>query len=152
VANLQEAAAIFRRLAHTRPAEFTLDLAACLTDLAEFHASLNQRADALAAAEEAIGFYRQLAEIAPAVHRAHLATALHTLSRHLGMHARHPSLREAVDICRLLAEADPVTYRPRLAATLHTLAAALDGLGRTGQAALARAEAESLFHGAERAA
>ena len=130
---------------HAGQASIRGHLAHVLRDQHRAFAAARQRGQQTAA-EEAIALYRHLADTAPALHSPHLAAALHTLSRHLGMHSKHPSLREAADLYRRLNETDPTTYRPRLAATLHTLATALDGLGRTSQAASSRAEANSLLH------
>ncbi|MFD0636315.1 hypothetical protein ACFQ9X_36860 [Catenulispora yoronensis] len=137
---LQEAANLYRHLAHAQPDEFRPQLATCLATLAELHHAMGQWAEALSAIEQSIALSRQLAADEPDAYQPVLAATLRTMAGRLGPHARLIPINEAVEIYRGL----PDTYRQNLVATLHTLALAHDELDNTQLAAAARAEARAL--------
>ena len=79
----QEAAAIYRELATTEPAQFRPDLAAAVADLGVRFHSLGRPADAAEATEEAVAIRRELAQADPDGHLPQLAIALSNLGANL---------------------------------------------------------------------
>ena len=119
------------------------DLAGSLGNLAIRLGELDRRQDALAASQEAVTIYRELAAARPDAFRHHLAMSLTNLSLWLGSLGRRQdalaAIEEAVTIYRELAAARPDAFRPGLANSLQVLADRLGDLGR-GEAALAAIE------------
>src|SRR5262249_51228792 len=72
----QEAVAIHRGLAETRPDAFLPDLAMSLNNLGEDLSNLGRREEALAASQEAVAIKRRLAETRPNAFLPNLATIL----------------------------------------------------------------------------
>ena len=94
----QEAIALYRELAATRPAEFTPDLARALSNFSyQLNDAGGRTNEALDVAHEAVALYRELAATRPAEFTPDLARALSNLSTRLNavgrrdeaLHARH---------------------------------------------------------------
>jgi hypothetical protein len=98
-------------------------------------------------ADQAVGLQRALSDVVPE-HRVELSTALRTAAFVYGWAGNHaggvPLAEEAVTIRRDLYGQYPTTYREPLASALRMFAARLDKVGRSAEAAQARAEASSL--------
>jgi tetratricopeptide (TPR) repeat protein len=109
-----------------------------LHNLGNWLSGLGRRDEALAAAEEATGIYRRLAEANPAAYLPNLAGSLNNLGMFLsGLGRRNEALapaEEAATIRRQLAEANPAAYLPDLATSLNNLGIFLSELGRHEQA------------------
>jgi tetratricopeptide (TPR) repeat protein len=94
----------------------------------------------LAADEEAVAFYRVLAEDNPAVHQANLARALDNLSASLDMVGRYPDAlsarTESTDISRELASKDPDLYQELYQQRLGALRREYDQRGMHTEAIL----------------
>jgi citrate lyase beta subunit len=142
---LDEAAALYRRLARAHPAEHLADLGSCLASLVKCLDATGRKREAFTTAEEAVAIYRQLAASEPPAHLGCLATGLSDLAARLGPNTRLAPLREVVAIHRRLAGSDPDGQLPHLAAALHALAAALDELGEGDEAWSARLEADAVL-------
>ncbi len=97
-------------------------------------ADLGRREDALAAIEEAVAIYRDLAAARPDAFRPELAASLNNQSVRLaGLGRREDALtaiEEAVTIRRELAATRPDAFRPDLAASLTNQSNRLASLGR----------------------
>ena len=110
---------------------------------------LGPREDALAAIQEAVSIYRELAAARPEAFRPDLARALTNLSLWLaGLGRGEDALaagEEAVSIYRDLAAARPEAFRPDLARALTNLSLWLAGLGRGEDALAAIQEAVSIY-------
>jgi tetratricopeptide (TPR) repeat protein len=118
-------------------------LASACNDLANRLSALSRLEPALAAAEEAVAIYHELAAQRPDAFRADLAGSLNTLANRLDeLGRREPALaaaEEAVTLYRELAVQRPDAFRPDLAMSLSNLAGMLSALGRR-EPALALAE------------
>jgi tetratricopeptide (TPR) repeat protein/nucleoside phosphorylase len=138
-----EALAIRRDLAKTRPDAFLPDLAMSLNNLGLRLSALGRREEALAAAEEGTKIYRELAKSRPDAFLPDLARCLNNLGAILGklgrLKAALDSVKEATNIYRELAESRPDTFLPDLAGSLNNLGTILGELGRP-EAALDAAE------------
>jgi tetratricopeptide (TPR) repeat protein len=77
---IEEAVAIYRRLAAANPAVYELGLAASLNNLSDIFAWVGRRDEALAAVEEAVAVYRRLAAANPAAYEPDLTASLNHLS------------------------------------------------------------------------
>ena len=123
-------------------------LAGSLDDLAVRLASLGRREDALAASEEAVTIFRELAAARPDAFRPGLATSLTSLSDQLRELGREEDAltasEEAVSIHRELAAARPGAFRPGLARSLANLSIWLSDLGLREDALAAVEEAVSI--------
>jgi len=108
-------------------------------------AELGRREDALAAGEEAVALYRELAAARPDAFRPDLAGSLTNQCNRLSALGRREDAlaasTEAVDIRRELAAARPDAFRPDLAMSLHNQSNRLAGLGRPEDALAAITEA-----------
>ena len=95
------------------------DLAGALNNLATLLSDLGRREAALAAAEEAVALYRELAAARPDAFRPDLAMSLNNLASRLSELGRREAAlaaaEEAVAIRRELAAARPDAFRPDLA-------------------------------------
>ena len=111
-------------------------------------ADLGRREDALAAIEEAVTAYRQLAYARPDAFLPDLAMSLNNQSLRLADLGRREqalvAIKEAVTIRRQLARARPQVHSERLAASLNNLAAQLEAADQKSAADTARAEAARL--------
>ena len=85
----EEAVALYRALAATRPDAFRPDLALSLNTLSNSLDAVGRREDALAAIEEAVALYRALAATRPDAFRPDLARTLNSMSNYLGALGRH---------------------------------------------------------------
>ncbi len=143
LAAIEEAVALDRELATTRPDAFTSDLAQSLNNLSNCLADLGRREAALAAIEEAVGLRRALAAARPDAFVPELAISLNNLSGCLADLGRREAalaaIEEAVALYRALAAARPDAFVPELATSLNNLSNRLSDLGRR-EAALAAIE------------
>jgi hypothetical protein len=90
-----------------------------LNNLSNQRAGTGDPAGALAAIEEAVTFYRELAATAPAVHTPNLATSLNNLSNQRAgtgdPAGALAAIEEAVTCYRALAATAPAVHTPDLA-------------------------------------
>lgn len=145
----EEAVAITRRLASTRPETFEQHLAACLSDLGIRLSDLGRLEEALAAQEEGALILKRLAAARPDAFEPHLASSLSNLGTRLSDLADLEEAlaveREAVTIRRRLVTVQRETFEPHLAASLHNLGIRLSDLGRHDEALAAEEEAVAIF-------
>ncbi|MFF7454428.1 tetratricopeptide repeat protein [Kitasatospora sp. NPDC008115] len=134
-----------RALAARDPGSHEADLASSLASLSVDLADVGRRAEALAAAEEALALRRRLAAEDPALHEPDLATSLANLGVRrweLGLHAEAlVAAEEAVGLRRGLAYEDPAAHEPGLATSLAYLGNHLTEVGRHAEALTATEEA-----------
>jgi hypothetical protein len=144
----QEAVAIHRRLAETRPDAFLPDLATSLNNLGTGLSGLGHREEALAAGQEAVATHRRLAETRPNAFLRDLATSLNNVSAYLSdLGHREEALaasQETVAIYRRLAETRPDAFLPDLATSLNSSGRDLSNLGRREEALAASQEAVAI--------
>jgi tetratricopeptide (TPR) repeat protein len=144
----QEAVAIYRRLAETRPDSFLPDLASSLNNVSWALSHLGRREEALAANQEAVAIDRRLAEIRPDAFLPDLAWSLNNLGRDLyNLGRREEALaasQEAVAVYQRLAETRPDAFLPGLAGSVHNLGIWLSHLGRREEALAASQEAVAI--------
>jgi tetratricopeptide (TPR) repeat protein len=140
----QEAVAIYRRVAETRPDTFLPDLAGNLNNLGNRLSDLGRREEALAASQESVAIRRRLAETRPDAFLPDLAGNLSNLGLRLSdLGRREEALaasQEAVAIIRRLAEIRPDAFLPDLARSLHNLGMGLSDLGHREEALAASQE------------
>jgi len=109
---------------------------------------LGRREEALAAIEEAVGVYRDLALARPDGLQPDLAQSLNNLSVQLSALGRREealsAIEEAVAIRRDLALERPATFPPALAESLNNLSVQLSALGRREEALSAVEEAVAI--------
>jgi Tetratricopeptide repeat len=124
-------------------------LAGSLNNLSNRLGALGRREEALAAIQEAVGVYRELAADRPDAFRPDLARSLDNLSHWLGEVGRREealaAIQEAVAIRRELAGDRPDAFRPDLAMSLSNLAIRLSALGRREEALAASQEAVGVY-------
>jgi len=124
-------------------------IAGLLNDLSLWLGKVGRREDALHAIEEAVRYYRELADADPGSFRSHLAGALNNLALRLGdVGRREDALRaieEAVGYYRELADADPDAFVSNLATALGNLARRLRDVGRREDALRASREAVGYY-------
>jgi len=124
-------------------------LARSLNNLAVRLAGLGRQEEALAAGQEAVGTYRELAAASPDAFRPDLAASLTNLAAVLaGLGRREEALaaiQEAITIRRELAAARPDAFAPDLALSLNTLANRLGDVGRQEEALAAIQEAAGTY-------
>ncbi|WP_303879974.1 tetratricopeptide repeat protein, partial [Actinomyces oris] len=120
-----------------------------LGNLASILSGLGRSAEALEAAQEAAGLYRELVEASPAAYTADLARSLGNLAVFLSEVGRSAealeAAQEAVGLYRGLAQASPAAYTADLARSLGNLAVFLSEVGRSGGALEAAQEAVGLY-------
>jgi hypothetical protein len=120
-------------------------IAGLLNDFSIRLSDVGRREDALHAVEEAVGYFRQLADAAPDAFRPSLAMALNNLSNRLGGVGRREEalgpIEEAVGHYRRLADAAPDAFLSTLAAALSNLSIRLNDVGRWEDALHAGEEA-----------
>ncbi|MFC4530268.1 tetratricopeptide repeat protein [Sphaerisporangium dianthi] len=151
--SLAEADAILaRKVLDSFPArERSNERAYWLSKVGRSTAQLGRPADALAAAEEAVTIYRELAEHHPDRYRSDLADSLTALGIWLSELGRSREAlspaEEAVTIRRALAEHHPDRYLPDLAASLINLGIWLSELGRQAEALPLAEEAVTIYRG-----
>jgi tetratricopeptide (TPR) repeat protein len=157
VALAAPAAVVFKRLAAN--SANPIERAMRLVDLSNWLGALERRAEALAAIEEAVGFYRRLDDASSFFHqlagadlagvRPSLATSLNTQSDQLVRLGRREealaAIEESTSIYRPLAAADPDVFRPNLAASLNNQAQCLAALGRREEALAAIEETANIY-------
>ena len=97
-----------------------------LHSLANRLSGVGRSGEALEAAQEAVGLYRELVEASPAAYTPDLAASLNNLANILSGVGRSgealEAAQEAVGLYRELAEASPAAYTPDLARSLNNLA------------------------------
>jgi hypothetical protein len=125
------------------------ELARMLGNLGIRLGEVGRREEALAAAQEAIAIYRQLAEASPAAHLPDLAGSLNNLGVSLTDVGRREealaAAQEAIAIYRQLAEASPAAHLPDLAGSLSNLGNRLGEVGRREEALAAAQEAIAIY-------
>lgn len=131
--------------AGTEPAARAYWLAGLSSRLAE----AGERADAVAAAQEAASSYGELAEASPHRYRPEHAAALDNLGVRLSELGRFDDARSAAEaavaVYRQLAAADPGLHGPGLAAAVANLGYRYQKLGRTSDALSAAEEAVAAY-------
>ena len=141
------AAAVLKRLADQSADEG--ERAGRLGSLSNRLADLGRREDALAAAEEAVSIYRQLAVAGADAFTPELAMSLSNLSNRLADLGRREdalaAVVEAVTVYRPLAAARPVPFIVHLARSLNNLSLRLADLGRREDALAPIVEAVSVY-------
>jgi tetratricopeptide (TPR) repeat protein len=156
---IEEAVAIRRELATAHPDAFPqgsalADLATAVNNQALMLGGAGRRDEALAASEEAVGIYRELAAqradaLLDASALADLATALTNASVRLGDAGRREDAlaasEESVEILRQLEDARPDAFLPDLTTALTNQADRLSELGRRQEALRTIEEALSLM-------
>jgi tetratricopeptide (TPR) repeat protein len=124
-----------------------LALAVSLHNLALVTSWYGLHEEALRAADESLGFFRDIAAEQPELGRPRLADALDSLSTRLADLGRHeealPLSREAVALFHRLAPT--AHHRAELARCLNNLAARLTDTGRAEEAFAALAEALEIY-------
>jgi tetratricopeptide (TPR) repeat protein len=126
----------------------TSRLAVSLNDQSVRLGDLGRREEALAAIEEAVVIYRELAAARLDAFDPSLAMSLDNLSNSLANLGRREDAlaagQEAVAIYRVLAAASPDAYGPDLAGSLNNLSNRLGNLGRREEALAAIEEAVAI--------
>ena len=124
-------------------------LAISLNNLSIRLGDLGRREDALAAIEEAVTIYRELARAMPDAFGPALAESLNNLSARLADLVRREdalaAIEEAVTIYRELAPVSPDAFGPDLAMSLNNLSNRLGDLGRPEDALAAVKEAADTY-------
>ena len=124
-------------------------LAGALNNLGIWLRDLGRRDEALAAQEEAVRLWRELASAQPDTFNPDLAGSLSNLGislRELGRHEEALAATEqAVRLRRELAASRPDASNPHLAASLSNLGMQLNELGRHGEALAATEEAVAVY-------
>ena len=124
------------------------DLAAALYELARGLADVGRPEDALAAIDEALHTYRDLADARPDAFLPNLAASLNNQAATLSNLGRHEdalaAARESVELLRRFAERQPPVGRPQLAQALRSLARRLDAVGDPDAAAAALDESRRI--------
>ncbi|MCX5128517.1 tetratricopeptide repeat protein [Streptomyces sp. NBC_00347] len=127
------------------PAAHEPYLARSLSNLGVRLSEAGQRAEALAATEEAVEIQRRLAAENPDGYEPALARSLSNLGSHLAETGRRAegldAEREAVQIRRRLAAEDPAAHEPDLATSLSNLGVRLSDAGHRVEALAATEEA-----------
>src|SRR5271166_2699405 len=140
-------ASLSRRIAATYPAG-TSERASWQETSSTLLAALGRREEALAADEEALTAYRELARARPDAFLPDLAMWLKNLPNRLADLGRREealaAVEEAVTVRRELARARPDAFLPDLASSLNNLAIRLSGLGRREEALAAVEEAVTI--------
>ncbi len=110
--------------------------------------ALGRREEALAATQEAVDAYRELAAAHPQAFLPDLAMSLTNLGAMLSDLGRREealtATQEAVETYRALAAANPHAFRPDLASSLNNLGLRLSELGRREEALTATQEAVAI--------
>jgi tetratricopeptide (TPR) repeat protein len=148
---LEEQMPYWRQLARKWPGQFRGTLAQQLMTRATALSAAHRDGEALAAAEQAVALYRDLAAARPRrpASQSDLASALNNLSYPLRVAGRRDealaAAEEALRIYRPLAASRPREYRYRLANSLGTQAELLSQAGRDREALAATSEAARIF-------
>ena len=144
----ETAVIVFQRLADESVND-TGQRAAWLVSLANWQHALGRREDALAASEEAVTIYRQLAQTWPDTLLPDLAGSLNTRSVCLSDLGRREdalaAIEEALTIYQQLTQTAPDAFLPNLATSLINQSACLSGLGRREDALAAIEEALTIY-------
>ena len=122
--------------------------AAAVNNLAVRLGDVGRRDEALEAAQEAAGLYRNLARANAAAYLANLAGSVTNLAVRLGDVGRRDEALEAAEeaagLYRDLAGRNPAAYLPNLALSVDNLAIQLAGAGRGDEALVAAEEAVTI--------
>jgi tetratricopeptide (TPR) repeat protein len=125
------------------------NVANCFGSLGVRLSKLGRREEALAASQEAVDLYRQLAAARPDAFLPELARSLNNTGVMLSDLGRREealaAAQEAVDLYRQLAAARPDAFLPDLASGLTNLGRALSHLGRREEALAASQEGVGLY-------
>jgi len=140
---------LYRVRLERTPPEATEERARLWNNLGFALSALGRREEALAATEEAVGIYRELAQANPQAFLPDLAMSLNNLGAMLSeLGRREEALRatqEAVGIYRELAQENPQAFLPYLATSLNNLGNRLSELGRREEALRATQEAAEIY-------
>ncbi len=124
-------------------------LAMSLNNLGNRLNAVGRRDEALAAAQEAVNIYRELAETAPDAFRPNLAMSLNNLGNRLAAVGQRDealaTAQEAVNVYRELAETNPDAFRPDLAMSLNNLGNQLDAIGQRDEALAVAQETTNVY-------
>lgn len=125
------------------------DVAGLHKDLGSLLFDLGRYEVGLAATEEAVYLYRELAVAHPGAFAPFYAMSLRNRAMHLAALGRHkealPAAEEAVFLYRTLAALQPEAHTPSLADSITTLTNTLSSLGRGKEALAAAEEAHHLY-------
>ncbi len=130
------------------------ELAQALQTYSAAEESGGRKESALAATQEAVGLYRELARARPDAFTPHLAKSLHNLSVRLSNLGRREealtAVEEATALRRELANTRPGLFMSDLALSLGSLSVHLASLGRREDALATVEEATALHRGLSR--
>ena len=147
IALADPAAVVFKRLADNAANDG--ERAGWLISLSNRLGDLGQLEEALAATEQAVSLYRQLADDRPGEFLTHLAGSLNNQSARLAALKRPlealAAIEEAAGIYRQLAEIDPDAFRPYLAMSLNNQSGYLAVLGRRKDALAVVEQATEIY-------
>ena len=125
------------------------DLAKAVRSLGAGLDGVGRYQEALAAYEEAVGFYRTLARDNPAVHQPELARAVRNLGAGLDKVGRYQeslaAYEEAVALYGTLARDNPAVHQPDLAWAVQNLGVGLERVGRYQESLAAYEEAVGFY-------
>jgi tetratricopeptide (TPR) repeat protein len=145
----QQAVALYRSLANTRPELFLSELASSLNELGSSLSNIGRLTEALSVSQEAIEIRRRLAQTQPDTSLANLASNLNDVSVYLFDLGRRKEAqaasREAIDLYRLLAEVQPDIFLSSLAMSLNNLSNALFATGDREEALTAIREVVDIY-------
>jgi tetratricopeptide (TPR) repeat protein len=149
LAAIEEATAMYRRLAAARPAAHEPHLSNTLSNLSRQLGQAGRLDEALATCEEAVQVRQRLAAVVPALYQAQLASTLDDLANLLDRAGRFgeacAALEKAVAINRRLPDADPGARDSGLAFALSKLSGTLAKDGRMADGLTACEESVSIF-------
>lgn len=148
LAAVQEATAIWRRLAHDRPDRFEQRLGYALSNLSHVLAALGRTEEAVTPAREAVTIRRRLVDCGNDSVVWELAWSLSGLGRLYSDQGRLPQAvtleEEAVSLRRRLAAEQPLRFTDMLATSLSNLGVTYSRLGRFEEALVVEQEAVRL--------
>ena len=145
---IEEAVAMYRKLAEAKPDAFLPYLAMSLNNLSIRLGVVGRQEEGLRAAEEAVKMCRKLAADKPEGFLPYLATSLSNLGSHLGglgrAEAGLKAVEESVELLRELTTVGPPYLLSHLATTLTRRSWLLDQLGRPDEARATAEEAMAI--------
>lgn len=148
LAAIEQAVAIYQRLASQEPARFEPDLASSLNNLSNRQADQGDTIGALATIEQAVTISQRLTLQNPKL-EFHLATSLNNLSNRRADQGDKAgalaTIEQAVEIYRRLVSQEPARFKPDLAMGLSNLANRYADQGDTIRALAASEEAVAIY-------
>lgn len=146
---IQEAEAMYRKLAKQNSRAFTPNLANSLHELSISLSDMGRKKEALERNQEAEAMYRKLAKQNPGAFSPRLANSLHNLSIRLSDLGRKEEAlernQEVKAMYRELAKQNSGAFTPRLVRSLHELSICLREMGRKEEALECYQEAEAMY-------